>query len=76
MCAVTQASVPSSVGQRSSDAMDNEPRTDISPQITESLLKQMSDNNWKERKLAVETVEGILVRVGVHFFLCSICRLS
>jgi hypothetical protein len=66
--AVTQSLVSSSVGERHSDsAMDNEPRVDISPQITEALLKQMSDNNWKERKLAVETVEGILVKAGVVF---------
>lgn len=65
MCAVTNASVPSSGGERASDAMmDMEPRTDISPQITDTLLKQMSDTNWKERKEAVETVEGLLQRVG------------
>ena len=58
--------MPSFGGERPSDAMmDMEPRTDISPQITDSLLKQMSDTNWKERKEAVETVEGILQRAGV-----------
>lgn len=63
---MNNGSVPSTGGERPSDAMmDMEPRTDISPQITDSLLKQMSDANWKERKEAVETVEGILQRAGV-----------
>lgn len=64
--AVNYMPMPSLGGERSSDTMnDNEPRTDISSQITETLLKQMSDNNWKERKEAVETVESILQRAGV-----------
>lgn len=36
------------------------PRTDISSLITEELINQLNDKNWKERQAALEKLENIL----------------
>lgn len=36
------------------------PRTDISPQITEALLAEISDKNWKTRNEGLTKLQGIL----------------
>ena len=36
------------------------PRNDISGLITEELITQLNDKNWKERQAALEKIEGIL----------------
>lgn len=36
------------------------PRTDISDQLNEALMEQMSDKNWKERQAGLEKLEQIL----------------
>ena len=36
------------------------PRTDISSQLTEELINQLNDKNWKERQAALERIEVIL----------------
>jgi cytoskeleton-associated protein 5 len=36
------------------------PRTDISPQLTDALIEQLNDKNWKERQAALERLESIL----------------
>lgn len=36
------------------------PRTDISSQLTDALIEQMNDKNWKERQAALEKLEQIL----------------
>lgn len=36
------------------------PRVDISPQITEALLAEMSDKNWKTRNEGLTKLQGIL----------------
>lgn len=36
------------------------PRTDISEQLNEALMEQMSDKNWKERQAGLEKLEQIL----------------
>ncbi|CAG0896293.1 unnamed protein product, partial [Cyprideis torosa] len=44
-----------------SDAMEDLiPRTDISPQITEGLLSELNDKNWKVRDEALRRVASIL----------------
>lgn len=36
------------------------PRTDISSQLSDSLMDQLNDKNWKERQAGLEKLEGIL----------------
>ncbi len=36
------------------------PRTDISPLLTDDLLTQLNDKNWKERQAALERLDQIL----------------
>jgi cytoskeleton-associated protein 5 len=36
------------------------PRTDIGPLLTEELMNQLGDKNWKERQAALERIEVIL----------------
>ena len=33
------------------------PRVDISDQLTEELMTQLTDKNWKERQAALEKIE-------------------
>lgn len=40
------------------------PRTDISGQITGELVTMLGSANWKERKAALDEVEGILASAG------------
>jgi hypothetical protein len=47
------------------DLDDGLPRTDISPLLTDALLSQIGDDNWKERKVAIEAVEQALSEAGV-----------
>ena len=41
------------------------PREDISPLMTDALMAQLIDPIWKERKAAMEIVEGILTQSGM-----------
>ena len=59
------ACVPDTIAEqddeRPSDAMmDLEPRVDISPQLTDSLLAGFTEPKWNDRKAAVDSVENIL----------------
>jgi cytoskeleton-associated protein 5 len=36
------------------------PRTDISTQLTDTLMEQLNDKNWKERQAALEKIDQIL----------------
>jgi hypothetical protein len=46
------------------DPDDMLPRTDISDEISSSFIAKLSSANWKERKEAMEAVEGILQGAG------------
>lgn len=47
-------------GANNGGDVDILPRTDIKNQLTAKLIKTMSDGEWKNRKVAVESLEGIL----------------
>jgi hypothetical protein len=58
-------------GQQASQAADDEegdlmPRTDISPEVTEALLKLLASNVWSQRKEALEDLEQIVAAAGAH----------
>ncbi|CAF1056931.1 unnamed protein product [Didymodactylos carnosus] len=38
------------------------PRVDISDRITEDLIKQLNDKNWKERQAALETLKTLITQ--------------
>ena len=42
------------------EPQDLMPRVDIGDQLTEELMTQLTDKNWKERQAALEKIEGIL----------------
>lgn len=44
--------------QPTSKLSDLMPRVDISPQITEALLAEMSDKNWKTRNEGLTKLQG------------------
>ncbi|CAD6995897.1 unnamed protein product [Ceratitis capitata] len=66
------ASAAANVGDADDDACDDEeqqeqvnladmlPRIDIAPQITESLLKEMSDKDWKTRNEGLNKLQAII----------------
>jgi cytoskeleton-associated protein 5 len=43
-----------------SEPQDLMPRVDISDKLTEELMTQLNDKNWKERQAGLEKIEGIL----------------